>query len=104
MKRAISKENTHLGPELKFPRVVFAKTRPTCASKNAKERIVRSDIEEALHGCDVVEGRTRHAINKITRGKECFIPVAKWKGGMSEEGKPSLNQMTMLALGYTILL
>jgi hypothetical protein len=75
MKRTISEENTHLGAKLKFTRVVFAKARPTRASKNTEKRVIRSDVKKTFEWWHILKGPARHAINQIASGEKCFIPI-----------------------------
>jgi hypothetical protein len=84
--------------------IILAKTRPTRTAKRAERFIVRMDSEEAMHRCVLLENWCRHAVNKITRGKKSFIPVAQWQGGVSKESKASFNEMAMLAFSNGILL
>ena len=104
MKRTISEKNTHLGAGLKFPGVIFAKTRPTCTSEDTKKRVVGSDIKEACEWWHIVKSPTRHAIDQITRGEKSFIPVTQRKIGVSYESKPGFNQVTVFSFSDTVLL
>jgi hypothetical protein len=103
MHRTIAKEDTLLRPKHKFMSIILAKTRTTRTAKRAERCIVWMDSEEAMHRCVLLENRCRHAVNKITRGKKSFIPVAQWQGGVSKESKASFSEMAMLADVYALL-
>jgi hypothetical protein len=59
--------------------VVFAETWPTCASKDAKRRIVWLNLEESEHGRLILKNGCRHTIYKVARRKEGFIPIMERK-------------------------
>jgi hypothetical protein len=104
MHRTIAEEDTLLRPKHKFMSIILAKTRPARIAKRAKRLIVWMDSEEAMHRCVLLENRCPHTVNKITRGKKSFIPVAQWQGGVSNESKVSFNEMAMLAFSNAVLL
>ena len=83
MKRTIFEKNTHLEAKLKFPGIIFAKTRPTCTPEDTKKRVIRSDVKEACEWWHIVKGPARHAIDQITCGEKSFIPVTQRKIGVS---------------------
>jgi hypothetical protein len=104
MHRTVIEEDTLLRSKRKFISIILAKTRPAHTSKRAERLIVGIDTEEAMHRCVLLENRCGHAVNKITRGKKGFIPVAQWQGGVSKERKANFNEMAVLAFGNAILL
>jgi hypothetical protein len=79
MHRTIAKENTSLGTKFQLMRVVFAKTRPARAAKNAEKRIVWLNLKKTEQWCFLIDNRCRHTINKISCREESLIPIAKWK-------------------------
>jgi hypothetical protein len=104
MHRTTAEEDTLLRPKRKFMSIILAKTRPTRTAKHAERLVVWMDAEEAMHRCVLLENRGRHAVNKITHGKESFIPAAQWQGGVIKESKVSFNEMMMLAFSNAVLL
>jgi hypothetical protein len=104
MHRTIAEEDTLLRLKRKFMSIILAKTRPARTTKHAERLIVWMNSEETMHLCVLLENRCRHAVNKITRGKESFILIAQWQGGVSKESKASFNEMAMLAFSNAVLL
>jgi hypothetical protein len=83
MHRTIAKENTHLGAELEFARIVLTQTGPTRTAKCAEERILWRCVEQAENWSGVVDDGRGHPVDKITSSKKSLIPIPKGHRGMS---------------------
>jgi hypothetical protein len=83
MHGTIAKENTHLGAELEFTRIVFTQTRPTRTAKRAEKGVLRRCVEQAKNWGGVVDDGRGHPIYKIACSKKGLIPIPKWQRGMS---------------------
>ena len=104
MHRTIPKENTHLGAELEFMRIILMQTRPASTPKNTKERVVWWNLKKAMNRCILVEHRSRHTVNKITRREKSLIRKPQRERRMGKKSEARLDQMTVFALGNPVLL
>ena len=104
MQRTIAKENTHLGPKLKLVSIVLAETRPASTPKNPKGGVVGLNMKQTEQRCVLVENRSGHTVDEVTCRKKSLIPKPKWKRGVRKQGKTGLDQMSVFALGNTVLL
>ena len=104
MQRTIAKENTHLGTELKLVSIVLAKARPASTPENPKGGVVGLNMEQTEQRGVLVENWSGHTVDEVTCRKKSLIPKLKWKRGVRKQGKASLNQMSVIALGNTVLL
>ena len=102
--KTIAKENTHLGPKLKLVSIVLAETRPASTPKNPKGGVVGLNMKQTEQRCVLVENRSGHTVDEVTCRKKSLIPNPKWKRGVRKQGKTGLDQMSVFALGNTVLL
>lgn len=45
-----------------------------------------------------------HSIDEVYGSGECIAPIRLWHRGLAKEGEASLNYVTMLSFGYTVVL
>ena len=104
MHGAITQKDAFLGAKLKLMRIIWPHMGPTGAAKGAERGIVRFPMEQALKGCNVVNGFARNSIDEIGSGQEGFNPEFEWHGSVREESKAYFNCVMMLPFSGSVLL
>jgi hypothetical protein len=68
----------------KLALVVWAKIRPTCTTKNTKERVIWFNMEKAMNWSVIVDSSTRKHSNEVSGSQESFVPKFKRHMGVGK--------------------
>jgi hypothetical protein len=85
MKRTVANKNTPSGTKSKFAFIVWAKIRPTSATKSAKSIIIGCDIQETFSWTLKIKHFGRKNVYEKCGGKKGFIPKLERHGRISKK-------------------